>query len=240
MCTDCLRPAARLSRRDLIHGAAALAGATLLTTPAWTQTSPKAATPDEALQLLMAGNARYTAGTPSNQDHSAGRVARASGQSPFAAILSCADSRVVPELAFDQGPGDLFVARVAGNFVNDDILASLEYTVKFLGTPLIVVLGHSNCGAVDAALKVVRDGTTLPGHLQDMVREITPAAKAAERSGRQDILAAAVEENVRLGVHRLETAKPILSDMVEAGKLKVVGAHYELSTGQITLVERAA
>jgi carbonic anhydrase len=98
----------------------------------------------------------------------------------IAAILSCADSRVSPELLFDQGPGDLFVVRLAGNFVDDDGLASLEYAVKFLGAPLLMVLGHSNCGAVDAAIKVVKEGAELPGHLPELVDSIKPAVIAAQ------------------------------------------------------------
>jgi len=201
------------------------------------QAAPQnAIAPDEALKRLLDGNGRYAANTPTNQDYSAGRAARTTAQYPIAAILSCADSRIAPELAFDQGLGDLFVVRVAGNFVNDDGLASLEYAVKFLNTPLIMVLGHSNCGAVDAAIKVVRDGATLPGHLQEMVREIRPAVKASKADRPNDILAAAITENVHRGVRRLETAKPILADFAKRGKLRVVGAHYELSNGKITLI----
>ncbi|HEY9567097.1 MAG TPA: carbonic anhydrase, partial [Thalassobaculum sp.] len=112
--------------------------------------APNAIGPDAALERIRAGNARYVAQTPVEKDFSAGRAARAQAQYPIASILGCADSRVAPELLFDQAPGELFVTRVAGNFVNDDGLASLEYGVKFLGIPLIVVLGHSGCGAVGA------------------------------------------------------------------------------------------
>jgi carbonic anhydrase len=110
----------------------------------------------------MEGNARYVAKKPAHRDFSAGRAARTRSQYPVAAILSCADSRVAPEFAFDQGPGDLFVVRLAGNFANDDGLASLEYAVKFLGVPLVMVLGHANCGAIGAAIKVVDDNAELP------------------------------------------------------------------------------
>jgi len=105
----------------------------------------------------------YAANTPNERDFSSGRAARAQVQYPIAAILSCADSRVAPELAFDQGPGDLFVVRVAGNIVTPDLLASLEYGVEFLGVPLVMVLGHSGCGAVDAAIKVLKTKAVLPG-----------------------------------------------------------------------------
>ena len=105
----------------------------------------------------MEGNARYAANAPNERDFSAGRAARAGAQFPIAAILSCSDSRVVPDLVFDQSPGDLFVVRLAGNFLDDDGLASLEYAVKFLSAPLLVVVGHTNCGAVAAAVKVVTE-----------------------------------------------------------------------------------
>src|SRR5437899_1780623 len=124
---------------------------------------PNAIKPADALQRLMEGNVRYAANTPNERDFSSGRAARAQVQYPIAAILSCADSRVAPELAFDQGPGDLFVVRVAGNIVTPDLLASLEYGVEFLGVPLVMVLGHSGCGAVDAAIKVLKTKAVLPG-----------------------------------------------------------------------------
>ncbi|KFC75989.1 Carbonic anhydrase [Bosea sp. LC85] len=238
MCDLCCSPPSGLSRRGLFAGMAAFAGAAALPRPAFAQATPpqNAISPDEALKRLMEGNARYAANAPTNQDYSAGRAARASAQHPIAAILSCADSRVSPELAFDQGPGDLFVVRLAGNFVNDDGLASLEYAVKYLNTPLVMVLGHSGCGAIDAAIKVVRDKATLPGHLQQMVREIRPAVEAAKAGKPDDLLAAAIAENVRRGKRRLETAKPILAEFVASRKVKVVGAQYELSSGTITLL----
>ena len=141
---------------------------------------------------------------------SAGRAARVSAQYPIAAILSCADSRVSPELLFDQGPGDLFVVRVAGNFVHDDGLASLEYAVKILGVPLLIVLGHTNCGAVDAAIKVVKEGAELPGHLPELIESIKPAVIAAQAGHPADLLATAIEENVKLNVKRLHADEPIV------------------------------
>lgn len=157
-------------------------------------------------------------------------------QYPFAGLVSCADSRVAPELAFDQGPGDLFVVRVAGNFVNVDGLASLEYGVKFLGVPLIMVLGHTNCGAVDAAIKVVKDGVQLPGHLPDLINDIRPAAEFALKEKPDDPLQTAVVENVRLNARALAQSTPIISEFVAGGKLKVVGGVYDLATGKIALV----
>src|SRR4029453_16787445 len=114
--------------------------------------APNAIAPGAALQWLMQGNERYAANTPNERDFSAGRSARASAQFPIAAIVGCSDSRVVPDLVFDQSPGELFVVRLSGTFLDDDGLASLEYAVKFLGAPLVMVLGHSNCGAVAAAV----------------------------------------------------------------------------------------
>ena len=116
---------------------------------------------------------------------------------PIASILSCSDARVGPEFVFDQGPGDLFVVRVAGNILQDEGLASLEYAAQFLGSPLIFVLGHSNCGAVEAAIKVVKDNATLPGHLPGLIDQIKPAVMAAQETHPANLLNAAIAENVR-------------------------------------------
>ena len=238
MCKQC--DAARLTRRDLfgigVTAAVVAAGPSL---PAWAQSAspaPNAIGPDEALKRLQEGNARYAANTARNKDFSAGRVARASAQYPFASIVSCADSRLAPELAFDQGPGELFVVRVAGNFVNEDGLASLEYGAIVLGVPLIMVLGHTNCGAVNATIKAVKEGTTLPGHLPRLINAIRPAVTAAQAKAPTDLLAEATAENVRLNVKKLEAAKPLLSDLVAAGKVKVVGAVYDIASGKVSSV----
>lgn len=228
-----------LSRRGLMMAGAAGAAAFLtggVPFPAFAQAPPNAISPDEALKRLMDGNGRYAANNPSQKDFSAGRAARAQAQYPFAAILSCADSRVAPELAFDEGPGELFVVRLAGNFVNDDGLASLEYGAKFLGTPLIMVLGHSNCGAVDAAIKVLKDNAKLPGHLPELISAIKPAVEKAKASKPANLLDASIAANVSLNVNRLKTAKPILSKMISDGKVKVVGAVYDLASGKVNMV----
>jgi carbonic anhydrase len=138
--------------------------------------------PDEALDQLKKGNDRYVAGVMKRHDFRTEREALAGGQNPFAGILSCADSRVAPEYAFDSARGDLFVVRVAGNFADEDGIASFEYAVKFLGTPLLVVLGHDSCGAVSAAIKTVRDGIELPGHLPGLVEHIRPAIQRTSSS----------------------------------------------------------
>jgi carbonic anhydrase len=233
-----------LSRRTVLAGAtAALAMSGLLPPPARADQlasfslPPNAISPHAALQRLKAGNARYVDNAPALKDYAAGRAARASAQYPFAAVLGCADSRVAPELAFDQGPGEVFTVRVAGNFVNPDGLASLEYAVEFLGVPLLFVLGHSKCGAVDAAIKVLKKGTKLPGHLPELVRSIKPAVLAAQKRKPQDLLEAAIEENVRLNMHRLADESSLLKKAVASGKIAVAGGVYDLATGKIRILE---
>src|SRR5947208_5858128 len=125
--------------------------------------------PDVALERLMAGNRRYVEGVARRHDFKAEREALSMGQNPFAGILSCADSRVAPEYAFDTGRGDLFVVRVAGNFVNPDNIATFEYAVEILKTPLLMVLGHDACGAVKSTIESIQNKTTLPGHLPSLV-----------------------------------------------------------------------
>jgi carbonic anhydrase len=197
---------------------------------------PNAIGADAALYRLMAGNVRYVANKPKHRDFSAGRAERVRSQYPIAAVLSCADSRVAPEFAFDQGPGDLFVVRLAGNFANDDGLASLEFAVKFLGVPLVMVLGHSNCGAVSAAIKVVEDNAELPGHLPGLVQSIKPAVESAKAKSPKDLLAAAIAENVALNVKRLETAQPLLASFAQSKEVKIVGGVYDLANGKIGLL----
>ncbi|MDG2334792.1 MAG: carbonic anhydrase [Myxococcota bacterium] len=195
-----------------------------------------AITPSAALDRLTAGNARYVAGKMKTQDFSATRAARAKSQHPVASILSCADSRVAPELAFDQGPGDLFVARVAGNVVTPGLLASLEYSVEFLGVPLLMVLGHTGCGAVGAAIQVVQEQAVLPGHLPELVAQIEPAVERAIKLPSGSLLANACEENVRGQVAGLKKASPIIAESYAQGKIDIVGAVYDLPTGQVKSV----
>jgi carbonic anhydrase len=191
---------------------------------------------DEALKRLVEGNARYVAGQLNERDFSAGRAARAASQAPFASIVSCADSRIAPELAFDQGPGQLFVTRVAGNFVNEDSLASLEFGAQVLGSQLILVLGHTSCGAISATIDVVKNQTQLPGHLPALIEAIRPAVLVAQKEKPEDMLAAATIANVRLNVEKLKKAGPILSQRVAEKKLVVVGGVYDLATGKVNLV----
>ena len=228
------------SRRRFLTLAGAAAGYSLIgpARAADVKTPPKpqnVVSPDAALELLKAGNARYVQGTTKRHDFKHEREALAAGQNPYAAILSCADSRISPELAFDSGRGDLFVCRVAGNFANDDVIASLEYAVAVLKTPLIMVLGHSACGAIDATIKSLKDGTTLPGHLPSLVTNLTPAVRAgADKPG--DLLDNAMRQNVLLTVQKLKSAAPIISAQVADAKIRVVGATYRLKDGQVELI----
>ncbi|MGX1308352.1 carbonic anhydrase [Amorphus suaedae] len=234
-----------LTRRGLLGAGAfaataAAAGSFVLPASAQTATAPAAAPndidPDEALKRLMDGNARYAANTSQNKDFSAGRAARSGAQYPFCGLVSCADSRVSPELAFDQGPGELFVVRVAGNFVDVSGLASIEYGVAVLGIPLLVVLGHSNCGAIDATIKVIQTGTELPGHIPSLIDALKPGVQKALDSTPADPMVAATAENVRYNVEKLKTATPIISEAVSSGKVKVVGGVYNIATGKVDLV----
>jgi carbonic anhydrase len=233
---------ARIPRRSFLRfaGSAALASAIPRLTHAADpgKPPPKPANvigPDAALERLMQGNARYVDGVAKRHDFKAEREVLTGGQNPYAAILGCADSRIAPEYAFDSARGDLFVVRVAGNFANDDMIASLEYGVAVLSVPLIMVLGHGACGAVDATVKSVRDGTRLPGHLPSLVSAITPAVDAViAQPG--NLLDNAIRENVVLNVRALAGATPILRAAVEANTLRVVGGIYDLATGKVDLV----
>jgi carbonic anhydrase len=204
--------------------------------PAAIASPPNAIAPRDALARLMAGNERYAANQPNERDYSSGRAARAQAQYPIAAVLSCADSRVPPTLVFDQAPGDLFVMRVAGNIVNRDLLASLEYGVEFLGVPLVMVLGHSACGAVDAAIKVLKKKASLPGHLPTLISAIKPSVIVAERTQQGNLLDNATAENVRRQVTRLKNSGPIVKRLYAGRKIDIVGAVYDLQTGKVAPV----
>jgi carbonic anhydrase len=232
MCELCGVPSRiHLSRRGLL-GAFSAALAVAAAGPA----PPATISGDEALSRIMDGNARYVANTTHMRDFAAGRAARVTTHRPIASLLSCADARVGPEFIFDEGPGQLFVVRVAGNILEDEGLASLEYAAQFLSAPLIFVLGHSNCGAVEAAIKVVKDNATLPGHLPGLIDQVKPAVLAAQKTQPKDLLAASVIENVRQTVQHVTDAKPMLSDMIAGGKVKVVGGVYDIATGKVNLV----
>ena len=248
MCERCAADAvknplpASPSRRTALGmiGALSMMGLSAAARGAPVQLPPKPAntlTPGQAIERLMAGNKRYVSGQTNDRDFASTRAALAGGQNPYACILSCADSRVSPELCFDEERGDLFVTRVAGNYVTDDLLASLEYAVAVLYSPLIMVLGHTRCGALSAAVDTYENNAEFPGHIQTIVTALQPAVRAAAEAPHSGTLTeAATIENVRLGVKRLSEATPILSDAVQAKDLKVIGGIYDLTTGQVTLV----
>jgi carbonic anhydrase len=221
------------SRRDLMITAAG----GLLAYSLGAKVEPaEAATPltgDQALQLLKEGNKRWVSSRLEHPDQTPTRLKEvAKGQNPFVAMLSCADSRVPSEIIFDQGLGDIFVTRVAGNFVDDNILGSLEFATSVLGAPLIVVMGHSRCGAVQAAVKMVTENTAFPGHLLDLVDAIAPAVKEA-KSQQGDLVDNAIKSNVLRNVEKLKLSRPTIAKLVDDGKLKVVGARYDLDMGEV-------
>jgi carbonic anhydrase len=234
MCNAC--PAVGLSRRAVLAGGLGAVAAAPFIGAVRAQPARAAETPDAALKLLLEGNERYRSNQTNERDFSASRATRTQGQAPFAAILGCADSRVAPELAFDRMPGDLFVVRVAGNFVTPDGLASLEYGAAVLGTKIIMVLGHTGCGAVNATIGALQKGNDLPGHIADLVRAMKPGIEPALKEPGDGLPERAVIANVRHNMQRLIEAKPILAELVTGGKLRVVGGVYDLATGKVALV----
>jgi carbonic anhydrase len=189
---------------------------------------------DEALKTLLAGNKRYVSGKTKGPNRSAARRTElANAQHPIAVVVSCSDSRVPPELLFDQGFGDLFVVRTAGNIVDSIALGSIEYAVEHLGTKLIVVLGHERCGAVTAAFQ----GGEAPGNIKSVVDAIKPAVEKgkARHTGHGEVLDTCILANVKQVAEKIRTTKPILSEKVEDGMLKVMGAYYDLDTGAVNM-----
>ncbi len=195
-------------------------------------------TPDDVLQLLQQGNQRFVSGTLTSRDHSAKVRLAALGQYPKAVILSCLDSRIPVEDAFDRGIGDVFVARVAGNFENTDILGSMEFGCKVSGAKLILVLGHEHCGAVKGAIDHVE-----LGNITAMLENIRPAVAhftdyAGERTSQNDEFVHIVaEQNVRGTIADIREKSPILSEMESQGDLKIVGGMYSMDTGAVTFFE---
>lgn len=206
------------------------------------QSAGDGGTPDatEALQRLLDGNRRFVQGAllhPGRKPEDFAPLAQ--GQRPVAVIVGCSDSRVPPEILFDQGIGDLFVVRVAGNVVEGagpSVKGSIEYAVAELHVPLIVVLGHSQCGAVKAALKHIEAHDALPGAIKGLVALIQPSVARIEKMP-GDQLANAIKANVQTGVQRLNALTPILAPAVKQGKLRIVGATYELHDGSVTLLK---
>ena len=227
-----------LNRRGFIRGAAlATAGLaagnvplSALSTSGRTTALGEAfpTSPDEALQRLVQGNQRFVSGTTNGDNRDMARIRELSGgQSPFAAVLTCADSRVPPELLFDQGFGDIFTVRVAGNVSGSEEVASLEYTVGVLGSQLVMVLGHTACGAVGAAM----DGGPVPGRISALYSHIQPATR-----GLTDVNEGVVA-NVRYQADILRSSSPVMFDAIESGALRIVGGVYDLSTGRVTIVD---
>jgi carbonic anhydrase len=195
--------------------------------------------PDSVLRALLAGNQRFVAGQPSAPRRRPEDFAGlAEGQNPVAVVVGCADSRVPPEIVFDQGVGDLFVVRVAGNVVSgagSTVKGSIEYAVAELGVSLIMVLGHSSCGAIKAALKHIEARDALPGSIKELVNLLQPTvARIKGKPG--DPLDNAIRANVQVGVNRLKTLDPVLAPAIKQSRLKVVAALYELRTGEVTQI----
>lgn len=204
-----------------------------------TSSSPQQITPDAALALLKEGNRQFLAGHQVRAqltDHER-RRALAQEQRPFCVLVGCSDSRVSPEVLFGRGLGDLFIVRNAGNVVDLAAMGSVEYGVAVLGAPLIVVLGHERCGAVQAAVNVVENDATYPGSIGQMIEPIIPAVLRARREGPADLLDRAVRANVHRVVERLRTTEHLLSEPLEAGRLKIVGARYDLDDGNVEFFE---
>jgi carbonic anhydrase len=189
---------------------------------------------ETALQKLMEGNDRYVLDHVEHPHEGAQRRVDLSGaQHPFAIVLGCADSRVVPELIFDQGVGDLFVLRVAGNVADDAVIASIEYAVEHLGTRLVVVLGHERCGAVMAAI----DHAFSEGKLNSLISYIEPAVKAGQLVNGDCVVSDTIKAHVNLMVKAIASTRPILSHEVANRTLKVVPAYYRLTTGKVDFLD---
>lgn len=228
------------SRRNFFKVSAGALGAAFLAPNLALADTPAGASvssPEEALKLLMQGNERYQSGKYQHLNLSVARRAEvAKGQAPFAAVFACADSREAPELIFDRGLGDLFVVRTAGHVLDQAALGSLEYGVAELRIPLIVVMGHERCGAVKATIETLESGGKAPSAIQSLVNMIRPAVQYMEHAKGADHLDEAIKSNTVLTVRRLMRS-PIVAEAVAAGKLKVVGAGYDLDTGAVQLLK---
>jgi carbonic anhydrase len=203
-----------------------------------TKASQAAMTPQQALAELKAGNERFVAGKSLHRDFPAQVKATASGQYPFAVVLSCLDSRQPIEIVLDQGVGDIFSARVAGNVLDDDILGSMEFACKVSGAKLIAVIGHSNCGAIKGAI----DDVEL-GNLTGLLTKIKPAIDAVPADGQPrttknySFVDEVSEENVKLAVKEIPERSPVLREMLDKGEIKIVGGMYDLKTGKVEFYE---
>lgn len=231
-----------MSRRRLIQSAAAVPVAAAVApapaTTVWTPPPPTDLTPDQALELLKQGNAAFQADAPLHPSLDGGRRGEiAQAQSPMAAILGCADSRVPPELVFGRGLGEMFVVRNAGAVADVAAVGSLEFAVAVLGVPLIVVMGHERCGAVAAALTVIDQAREYPGSIGTMLEPILPAAMASRSDG-GEALSRVTERHARRTATRLqEVTSPILAEAILQRRLKIVPAIYDLDTGAVAFLD---
>ena len=207
--------------------------------PAPTKESQVAMTPQLALAELRTGNARFVAGYSQVRNLPARVKATASGQYPFAVVLSCLDSRQPIEMVFDQGIGDIFSARVAGNVLNDDILGSMEFACKASGAKLIAVIGHSNCGAIKGAVDDVQLGslTGLLAKIKPAIAQV-PGEVQPRDSKNDDFVQKVAEANVRLTMQEIRDRSPVLKEMLDAGQIALVGGMYDLSTGEVHFFDK--
>ena len=191
--------------------------------------------PDEAIALLKEGNRRFVSGEPGRPalSNAARRASLAQAQRPFCVLVGCSDSRVSPELLFGVGLGELFIVRNAGNVVDLAAMGSIEYGVSVLGAPLVLVLGHERCGAVQAAVSVVENDATFPGSIGQMIEPIIPAVLRARRDGMDDLLDRSVRANVARVVERLRHTEQMLMKPQTDGTLKIIGARYDLDDGNV-------
>lgn len=208
--------------------------------PTQTAESQSQMTPEKALELLKEGNQRFLKGTPRERKLNQQVIETAYGQYPFASIVGCIDSRVPTSLIFDQGIGSLFSARVAGNIINDDILGSLEFACKLAGAKLVVVLGHTSCGAVKGACDQAELGnlTALLSKINPAVLAITEPENPEERTSKNVAFVDAVAlENVKLTVQNVRTYSNVLRSMENQGTIKIIGAMYDVATGEVRFLD---
>lgn len=201
-----------------------------------TQETQAVMTPDAAITLLKEGNARFVEKKMTSRDLITQVKQTTSGQYPFATVLSCIDSRVSAELVFDQGVGDIFSARVAGNIVNEDILGSMEFACKLAGTKLIVVLGHTSCGAVKGACDDAKMGnlTTLLHKIKPAVRAVNEPSDDTQRNSKNlDFVNAVANKNIHLTIEDIRSLSPVLKDMEDNGEISIVGAMYDIADGSV-------
>lgn len=229
---------AHVSRRNLLKFSAGAIGTGVLTAGLGSKlafpdkaVAQNAMTPDQAMKALLDGNKRFVERKRRNPNQDVARLREvARGQNPYAAVLGCADSRVPAEIVFDQGLGDLFVCRVAGNVATPEEIGSLEFGCLVLGSKVIMVLGHKRCGAVDATIK----GAQVPGQIASLLEAIKPAVGMAEAQA-GDRLENTCKANILVQVEKLKSS-PVISQLIEEGKLKVVGGYYDLDTGRVNLL----